>query len=781
MAGLFQEASGTISSPHYSEGFYGSQLKCVFKIQRSPHEYIRLRFEDFSLEGSPVGQCNYDRVTIVLGESTNKSALTYGPYCGDVLPPQITAHEKVSVVFETDYSVTKRGFRFHYSVSQCGGNITDSSRGIIVSPELNEDRSSLTCKWVITVPEAGNSVAIRILELNVISHLYCESSLKIFNGVYDRKSAYQNLLAHICTNASSDATELTFKSTNNSISVVYSTYRPYYGRSRNEEPSYIRFKLEYYSTPGPKAGCGGRVSAAAGEGGGGAQVVSSPDTDGDSNYEPDLSCVWAIAADSLDSVVQLQFERFDVDPGSGNSSSTSNDCSDGDYLEVFDGTTMRAPPLARLCGRERLPEQLQSTGESMLLHFVSNGDNATGHGFRARYVAFNQSCGSRHLVAKEDRQEISSPNYPSPYTESSPQTCTWSFARAGMQPTVLTFLELDLNCSRGDYLQLMETSGVGDDSSSSPLRPLTLCRSPSQVKIVSYRPLRLVMQSFTEVHSTIAYDTSVATVSRKALYKGFRLTYHSSLCNETLSGADNGYAFSKYYPRAERFNHDYLCIINISVPADRQIALHFSAFSFGLCHYRNISIYEGGGNSSSSNSKAKATFCNSQQPPYPVFSTGSSLSVVIRASAMPSTLDNQIRYRNMPFLYAFNYYASLRGASASGAAPGCGGNLTGQSGVFSSPLYPQVRLEGEDRVCSWLIHSNGYHTLTLTFTFLQLAPGCGQNRVIVYDADEPLEEKQRVTLCAFVSVYCPCDILPHLLTLFSLFSLTPGPTGAHSQ
>lgn len=111
---------------------------------------------------------------------------------------------------------------------------------------------------------------------------------------------------------------------------------------------------------------------------------------------------------------------------------------------------------------------------------------------------------------------------------------------------------------------------------------------------------------------------------------------------------------------------------------------------------------------------------------------------------MPHSTDFITQYKNTPFLYAFNYYSSL-------AKPaGCGGNLTGHAGVFSSPLYPQILIESEDRVCSWLIHSNGYHTLTLTFDFLQLSFGCEQNKIVVYDADEAVEEKKRATFCLMV-------------------------------
>ena len=72
------------------------------------------RFEEFDVESSANGNCQYDYLAVYDGPTINSSALI-GRYCGDVLPENIKSRANtMTVQFKTDASVTKGGFRAVY-------------------------------------------------------------------------------------------------------------------------------------------------------------------------------------------------------------------------------------------------------------------------------------------------------------------------------------------------------------------------------------------------------------------------------------------------------------------------------------------------------------------------------------------------------------------------------------------------------------------------------------------------------------------------------------------
>src|SRR5699024_5130783 len=99
------------------------------------------------------------------------------------------------------FFVSKRGFKFHYEVTSCGGNLT-ASEGVIVSPDITHG-SYITCIWRITVPEEKNSVALRITELDLANdhcRADCCNSLRIYDGFFaERYFSESNILGYLCT------------------------------------------------------------------------------------------------------------------------------------------------------------------------------------------------------------------------------------------------------------------------------------------------------------------------------------------------------------------------------------------------------------------------------------------------------------------------------------------------------------------------------------------------------------------------------------------------------
>ncbi|XP_056383572.1 embryonic protein UVS.2-like isoform X2 [Hyla sarda] len=125
------------------------------------------------------------------------------------------------------------------------------------------------------------------------------------------------------------------------------------------------------------------------------------------NYPSNTNCVWLIRIPS--NQIFLQFIAFDVQ--------NSPDCA-SDYIRIYDGADRSAPLLLdRSCGTGDMPPMV-STGNKMLIEFVSDNMATMATGFKASYSTVN--CGSM-LISPTGT--ISSPMYPANYPPL--MDCTW--------------------------------------------------------------------------------------------------------------------------------------------------------------------------------------------------------------------------------------------------------------------------------------------------------------------------------------------------------------------
>ncbi|XP_041445755.1 embryonic protein UVS.2-like isoform X2 [Xenopus laevis] len=157
-------------------------------------------------------------------------------------------------------------------------------------------------------------------------------------------------------------------------------------------------------------------------------------------YPNNGTCLWLIRVP--DGQVFMQFMAFDLQSSTGCAS---------DYLKVYDGGTPSAPVLlAKACGTSQLPS-IVSTGNLMLLEFVSDGSIAAT-GFKASYSTVQ--CGSAFYSPSG---EFSTPNYPSDYPPNT--NCSWIiWAPAGYQVSLNMadfYLEYHRSCSY-DSLQVFD-------------------------------------------------------------------------------------------------------------------------------------------------------------------------------------------------------------------------------------------------------------------------------------------------------------------------------------
>ena len=74
-----------------------------------------------------------------------------GRFCGDVAPQEIASRSRMRITFETDESVTDKGWVADYWVEQCGGNFNGSSGEISTPTHPGQYHHNAYCTWRITV------------------------------------------------------------------------------------------------------------------------------------------------------------------------------------------------------------------------------------------------------------------------------------------------------------------------------------------------------------------------------------------------------------------------------------------------------------------------------------------------------------------------------------------------------------------------------------------------------------------------------------------------------
>jgi hypothetical protein len=150
-----------------------------------------LKFTNFNLEDST--DCSKDKLTIADKE----------PYCGDENPSSYitkTKGEPLTILFETDNSITKTGFRIEYTSTEYCSTEACITVGGISLPMATSTAQSLTsdgfgeedygnnldCGWKISATDTTKCIELEFLDFNVEKNIAAGScsfdSLTIYDG-----------------------------------------------------------------------------------------------------------------------------------------------------------------------------------------------------------------------------------------------------------------------------------------------------------------------------------------------------------------------------------------------------------------------------------------------------------------------------------------------------------------------------------------------------------------------------------------------------------------------
>ncbi|XP_062436363.1 deleted in malignant brain tumors 1 protein-like [Rhea pennata] len=375
--GLLWDSSGSFQSPNYPSA-YPNNAHCVWRIRSWQANYrVNLIFLDVELEGS---SCQYDAIEVY------DSRLPGGPLLGTVCSNNhhefLSSGNELAVLFRSDGSVTRKGFRASYysippnttpdsgltssppagSLSStslmpptsgffsCGGLLWDSS-GSFQSPNYpSAYPNNAHCVWRIRSWQANYRVNLIFLDVELEGSSCQYDAIE----VYDGRLPGGPLLGTVCSNNHHE-----FLSSGNELAVLFRSdgsvtrkgFRAFYNSSLPN------------TTPASYS-CGGLLSYSSG-------TLQSPFYPG--NYPDNADCVWEIQVLS-NFRVTLTFRDIQMQGGRCLS----------DYVEIYDGPLRTSPLLGKICSGSF--RTYTSSSNLMTVHFHSNS-RYTYRGFQADYYS----------------------------------------------------------------------------------------------------------------------------------------------------------------------------------------------------------------------------------------------------------------------------------------------------------------------------------------------------------------------------------------------------------
>uniref|UniRef100_A0A673AMU3 Cubilin n=1 Tax=Sphaeramia orbicularis TaxID=375764 RepID=A0A673AMU3_9TELE len=774
--GTFTDTEGVIISPNWPND-YAHNRQCIYLIRLPAGEKVALNFTNMNLESH--SSCAFDYVEVRDGRTETDALI--GRYCGTSLPGPIRSSSNyLWIRFRSDSSVSRGGFRAVYSLGEitCGGML--SGTGQFHSPlHPNPYPHNKVCEWVINQPQGY------VVTLNFLSFDIEGGSCRFdFVEVRDGSTSSSPLLGTFCgggipprLQSSQRSMYVRFKTdssvSNHGFEAAYSSALEGCGATMtspsgtitspghpttyphganctwfiNVSPgnlirlSFDSFNLEYHSNcnfdyveiydngtvqSGRLIGryCGNSVppsitstdnlltllfvsdSSLAVEGFSATYVSINATTDCSETFTsstgmffspnyPDYypnnrDCIFKITV-QVNMQILLNFTDFNLE-------GTAPACT-YDFVEIRDGGYDTSPLIGKFCG-DQSPPVLVSHSNRLWVRFRSDS-TVTRRGFTAHWDGSRTGCGGIMTTASG---EFSSPNYPLSYHPNA--ECYWTIRTSQGSQLLLSFSDFHLEASSScayDYLAVYD----GNSSSSTELVRLCGNQVPSPIH-----------SSTNQLFVKLRTDSSVSA-------GGFLASYTSDCNGTVISNRHNGIVESLNYPNNYPLNS--MCSWTFQATSGNTINYTFTAFQLeatsSQCSYDYVKLYNGPNNQA----PLIGTFCGYSPPP-PGGTTGSALTLVFRSDSSVSMPGFQMMwYQN-----------------------GCGGELSGPTGSFNSPGYPDRY--PENRECIWYIHTSGGSSITLNIHEfdVEFHQDCNYDVLEVYGGPD-LMAPQLAKLCSTTS------------------------------
>ncbi|XP_048223975.1 LOW QUALITY PROTEIN: cubilin [Perognathus longimembris pacificus] len=437
------------------------------------------------------------------------------------------------------------------------------------------------------------------------------------------------------------------------------------------------WKLSFQQTIGPMHGCGGYLSGSPGS-------IMSPDSDSDGRYDKGLNCIWYITAPD-NKLINLTFNSFVLEHAASLGSCIY------DYVKIFDGESEYADLAGAFCG-SAVPAPFLSSGKFLTVQFVSDLSQERA-GFNVTYTFVDMPCGGTYN-ATWSPQSLSSPHLSSPGLPHS--ACTWVIQAPPQKQVKITVGSLKLqsqDCVQ-NFLELWD-SPQNDRTSR-----MHFCTNVSAVPAFYSSTSTAVVLFKSEV---LNRDSEVS------------FTYQLADCNREYNQAF-GTLRSPEWPA--EYSGDLDCVIMLRAPQGHSISLFFHYFALedsDECTHDFLEVRNGGDRSSPLLGKYCGTLL-----PNPVFSHGNQLYLQFKSNSDISNEGYEILWTSSP--------------------SGCGGTLYGDSGLLTSPGFPNTYPNNTH--CEWTIEAPSGRPITARLAPISIDDlgSCVQNYLILYngpDASSP--------------------------------------------
>ncbi|NP_001072.2 cubilin precursor [Homo sapiens] len=756
---------------------YSNRVDCTWLIQ-APDSTVELNILSLDIESHRT--CAYD--SLVIRDGDNNLAQQLAVLCGREIPGPIrSTGEYMFIRFTSDSSVTRAGFNASFHKS-CGGYL-HADRGIITSPKYPETYpSNLNCSWHVLV-QSGLTIAVHFEQPFQIPNgdSSCNQGdyLVLRNGpdICSPPLGPPGGNGHFC---GSHASSTLFTSDNQMFVQFISDHS-------NEGQG---FKIKYEAK---SLACGGNVYIHDADSAG---YVTSPNHP--HNYPPHADCIWILAAPP-ETRIQLQFEdRFDIEvtpnctsnylelrdgvdsdapilskfcgtslPSSQWSSGevmylrfrsdnspthvgfkakysiaqcggrvpgqsgvvesighptlpyrdnlfcewhlqglsghyltisfedfnlqNSSGC-EKDFVEIWDNHTS-GNILGRYCGNT-IPDSIDTSSNTAVVRFVTDG-SVTASGFRLRFESSMEECGGD---LQGSIGTFTSPNYPNPNPHG--RICEWRITAPEGRRITLMFNNLRLathpSCNNEHVIVF---NGIRSNS-------------PQLEKLCSSVNVSNEIKSSGNTMKVIFFTDG----SRP--YGGFTASYTSSedaVCGGSLPNTPEGNFTSPGYDGVRNYSRNLNCEWTLSNPnqGNSSISIHFEDFyleSHQDCQFDVLEFRVG-----DADGPLMWRLCGPSKPTLPLV----------------------IPYSQVWIHFVTNERVEHIGFHAKYSFTDCGGIQIGDSGVITSPNYPNAY----DSLthCSSLLEAPQGHTITLTFSDFDIEPHttCAWDSVTVRNGGSP--------------------------------------------
>ncbi|XP_061441668.1 cubilin [Rhineura floridana] len=773
--GNYTGNSGVIMSPYWPNPYLNNR-QCIYIVGQPPSERIYLSFTHLELESHP--SCSWNYVEVRDGHTEMSPLIS--KFCGNALPSAITSNSNnLWIKFKSDTAAQRSSFRAVYDVA-CGGVL--SGEGVIRSPYYTMALShEKICEWIISQPE-GNVVILNFTDFQIHNITICDLD---YVEVRDGNSVNAPSLGKYCG--------VTVPS------IIQSTQNYLYVKFRASSVTNLGFLAEYKSLD---AACGGILTEPDG-------TISSPGYP--TTYPHGVKCTWTILVQpgylirltfsyfylefdyscnrdyleiydnstmtklgrycgrsappsmtSSGNTLMLYFvtnrnivsEGFLVNYASLNASAVCSHeyteasgvltspnypnrypnrmtciyrihvgnnkqialhftnfsleagatCS-SDYVELRDGGYETSPLLGKYCGSS-LPPVTISQSNKLWIKFVSDIYFAST-GFSAYWDGTSTGCGGTLATSSGI---FMSPNYPMPYYHNA--ECYWLLKSSHGSPFEIQFdqfhLEFHSRC-QFDYL------AVYDGNSTNARMLGKFCGNLIPPPIHS---------TGDSLYVKLRTDYSLGG-------GGFFARYKQVCQGVVIANRSRGILESINYPNS--YPPDVFCNWTIQTTTGNTLNYSFLTFSTkggASCERDNVKLYDG----PTAQSNLIGTFCGNIDVPSGA-TTGPSLHVVFYSDKIDESTGFQM-------LWHIN---------------GCGGALSGTSGSFHSPGYPNKY--PHNRECHWYIHTTPGSSIQLTIVEFDIEyhSSCDYDVLEIYGGPD-LSSPRLAQLCASRSSQNPLHI-----------------------